>query len=102
MKYVIDNIEYDVVIEKKNNKLQAFNAKTVALDGDMEEGIDGLAAVMQKATSLSRKPVYPCEKSVIASALALSEELLRASCDRSRKTVTVSGLKQYADDKNDT
>lgn len=44
--------------------LQAFNAKTVALDGDMEEGIDGLAAVMQKATSLSRKPVYPCEKSV--------------------------------------
>ena len=44
--------------------LKAFNAKTAALEGDMEEGIDGLGTVMQKATSLSRKPVYPCEKSV--------------------------------------
>ena len=40
--------------------LKAFNAKTAALEGDMEEGIDGLGTVMQKATSLSRKPVYPC------------------------------------------
>ena len=45
---------------------QAFSAKTAAIEGDDEEGIDGLETVEARAQSLSRKPVYPCAKSVDA------------------------------------
>ena len=45
---------------------QAFSAKTAAIEGDYEEGIDGLDTVEARAQSLSRKPVYPCAKSVDA------------------------------------
>lgn len=48
----------------------AFSAKTVALEGDEEEGTDGLETVMDKAESLSRltsnHPVYPCQESLKA------------------------------------
>ena len=45
---------------------QAFSAKTAAIEGDDEEGIDGLETVVARAQGLSRKPVYPCAKSVDA------------------------------------
>ena len=45
---------------------QAFSAKTAAIEGDDEEGIDGLETVESKAQSLSRKPVYPCAASLTA------------------------------------
>ena len=45
---------------------QAFAAKTAAIEGDDEEGVDGLETVEARAQSLSRKPVYPCAASVSA------------------------------------
>ena len=45
---------------------QAFSAKTAAIEGDYEERIDGLETVEARAQGLSRKPVYPCAKSVDA------------------------------------
>ena len=45
---------------------QAFSAKSVALEGDEEEGVDGLETVESRAQSLSRKPVYPCKESLAA------------------------------------
>ena len=45
---------------------QAFSAKTAAIEGDDEEGIDGLETVEARVRGLSRKPVYPCAKSVDA------------------------------------
>lgn len=48
----------------------AFSAKTAALEGDEDEGTDGLETVMDKAGSLSRltqnHPVYPCQESLRA------------------------------------
>lgn len=44
----------------------AFSAKTAAIEGDDEEGTDGLETVVEKASSLSRKQVYPCAESVKA------------------------------------
>lgn len=44
----------------------AFSAKTAAIEGDEEEGTDGLETVVAKAEELSRKPVYPCAASVTA------------------------------------
>ncbi len=45
---------------------QAFSAKTAAIEGDDEEGTDGLETVESRAQSLSRKPIYPCAESVTA------------------------------------
>ena len=45
---------------------QAFSAKTAAIEGDEEEGTDGLETVLGKAQNLSRKPVYPSQASVTA------------------------------------
>ena len=45
---------------------QAFSARTAALEGDDEEGVDGLETVVGRAETLSRKPVYPCAASVTA------------------------------------
>ena len=45
---------------------QAFSAKTAAIEGDDEEGTDGLETVESRAQSLSRKPIYPCAASVAA------------------------------------
>ena len=48
----------------------AFSAKTAALEGDDEEGTEGLETVMARAESLSRltagHPVYPCAASLKA------------------------------------
>lgn len=48
----------------------AFSAKTAALEGDEDEGTDGLETVMNKAEGLSRltpnHPVYPCQESLKA------------------------------------
>ena len=45
---------------------QAFSAKTAAIEGDDEEGTDGLETVESRAQSLSRKPVYPSAASLAA------------------------------------
>ena len=44
----------------------ALAAKTAAMEGDDDEGVDGLETVVSKAQTLSRKPVYPCTESVKA------------------------------------
>ena len=44
----------------------AFSAKTAALEGDDEEGTEGLETVLAKAQSLSRKSVYPCAAALAA------------------------------------
>ena len=46
--------------------VQAFSAKTAAIEGDEEEGTDGLEAVESRAQALSRKPTYPSAASVAA------------------------------------
>lgn len=43
---------------------QAANAKTIAIEGDFDEGVDGLDTVMQKAAALARKSVFPSQDSV--------------------------------------
>ena len=45
---------------------QAFSSKTAALEGDDEEGVDGLETVESRAQTLSRKAVYPCAESLSA------------------------------------
>ena len=45
---------------------QSFSAKTAALEGDDEEGTEGLESVQDRVRSLSRKAVYPCKESVAA------------------------------------
>ena len=45
---------------------QAFSAKTAAIEGDEEEGTDGLETVESRAQGLSRKPIYPSAASVAA------------------------------------
>ena len=42
----------------------SFAAKTAAIEGDDEEGVDGLETVVEKAEQLSRKPVFPCADSL--------------------------------------
>lgn len=44
----------------------AYSAKVTALEGDDEEGVQGLETVVANAEQLSRKPVYPCQASVLA------------------------------------
>lgn len=44
----------------------AYAAKTAAMEGDDDEGVDGLETVVGKAQTLTRKPVYPCAESVKA------------------------------------
>ena len=44
----------------------ALAAKTATMEGDDDEGVDGLETVVSKAQTLSRKPVYPCTESVKA------------------------------------
>ena len=45
---------------------QAHSAKVAAREGDEEEGTDGLETVVNRAQTLSRKPIYPCAESVKA------------------------------------
>ena len=45
---------------------QAYSAKVAAREGDEEEGTDGLETVVNRAQTLSRKPIYPCAESVKA------------------------------------
>lgn len=44
----------------------AYSAKVAAIEGDADEGTDGLETVQAKAQALSRKSVYPCPASVKA------------------------------------
>ena len=44
----------------------AHSGKVAALEGDFDEGVDGLETVLEKAQRLSRGQVYPCEESVKA------------------------------------
>ena len=44
----------------------SYSAKTAAAEGDDEEGVDGLETVVAKASTLSRKAVYPCAASLAA------------------------------------
>jgi len=44
----------------------AFSAKTAALEGDEDEGTEGLETVLSRARSLSHKSVYPCAASLTA------------------------------------
>lgn len=57
---------------------QAFSAKTVAIEGDDEEGTDGLETVEARAQSMSRKPVYPCAASL--SAIAANQKAVDDWC----------------------
>jgi len=45
---------------------EAFSAKAVALEGDEEEGTEGLETVLSRAQTLSRKGIYPCAASLKA------------------------------------
>lgn len=45
---------------------RAYSARTAAIEGDYDEGVDGLETVLEKAQELSRKKVYPCQASVTA------------------------------------
>ena len=62
---------------------QAFSAKTAAIEGDDEEGIDGLQTVEARAQGLSRKPVYPCAKSV--DAIAANQAAINDWCKEGLK-----------------
>lgn len=44
----------------------SFASKTAAIEGDEEEGTDGLETVVDKAEKLSRKPIFPCAESLKA------------------------------------
>ena len=44
----------------------AFAERTVAIEGDDEEGIEGLETVLGNAQTLSGKKVYPCAENVAA------------------------------------
>ena len=65
---------------------QAFSAKTAAIEGDDEEGIDGLETVEARAQGLSRKPVYPCAKSV--DAISANQTAIDDWCKESLKLAT--------------
>ena len=58
---------------------QAFSAKTVAIEGDDEEGTDGLETVEARAQSMSRKTVYPCAASL--SAIAANQKAVEAGAE---------------------
>ena len=57
---------------------QAFSAKTAAIEGDDEEGTDGLETVEARAQSMSRKPVYPSAASL--SAIAANQKAVDDWC----------------------
>ena len=92
---------------------QAFSAKTAALEGDDEEGVEGLETVESRAQTLSRKPVYPCKESLSAieenlalvedwkkEALALAargDKVFDATTPATFKTFLVSDAKRIAE-----
>ena len=57
---------------------QAFSAKTAAIEGDDEEGTDGLETVESRAQTLSRKSVYPSAASL--KAIAANQEVVDDWC----------------------
>ena len=79
----------------------AYSAKVAALEGDMDEGTDGLEAVQSKAQSLSRKDIYPCAASVKAieanaeslTAWQAEARRLAARGDRPGRTMTPAQFK---------
>lgn len=60
---------------------QAFSAKTAAIEGDDEEGTDGLETVETRVQTLSRKPVYPSTASLAA--IAENQRVIDEWCKES-------------------
>ena len=60
---------------------QAFSAKTAAIEGDDEEGTDGLETVETRVQTLSRKPVYPSAASLAA--IAENQRVIDEWCKES-------------------
>ena len=59
----------------------AFAGKSAAIEGDEEEGTDGLETVEARARDLSRKQVYPSEKSL--KAIAANQQAVDDWCKES-------------------
>lgn len=81
----------------------AVSAKTVAIEGDEDEGTDGLETVQAKADKLSRKPVYPCEQSLKEFSAARGEIVawkdeafaLASAGDRKIEDTTDAAFKEF-------
>lgn len=81
----------------------AYAAKTAAIEGDEDEGTEGLEAVMARAESLSRKPVYPCAASVTditsnrATVIAWKDEAMQLAQrgDREQTATTPAAFKAF-------
>lgn len=71
---------------------RSSSARTVALEGDVEEGIDGLETAMEQARSLSHKDVYPCAASVAAIA---SNRTLVATWETEAQELAARGDKTF-------
>ncbi len=61
----------------------AYSTKVEALDGNDEEGTEGLTSMQDKASSLSRGEIYPCAES--ERALAANTESLEDWCVEARR-----------------
>ena len=70
----------------------AFAGKSAAIEGDEEEGTDGLETVEARARDLSRKPVYPSEESL--KAIAENQQAIDDWCKESR-TLAARGDKVF-------
>jgi len=81
----------------------AFSAKTAALEGDEEEGTDGLETVLSRARTLSRKPIYPCAdslKAIESNSTAIADwqkeaRKLAARGDRVYEKTTPAAFKEF-------
>ena len=61
----------------------AYSSKVAALEGDDEEGTQGLETMRDQASSLSRKEIYPCAES--EKAIAENAERVADWCVEARK-----------------
>ena len=68
----------------------AYSSKVAALEGDDEDGVEGLVSFQDRASSLSRKPVYPCAES--EKAIAANTECLADWCVEARKLASRGDL----------
>ncbi len=82
---------------------RAYGEKVVALEGDYEEGTDGLETCLVKAEQLSRKSIYPTSGNVKALKAAASTfatwrddaERLVAAGDRKLEPTTPAAFKEF-------
>lgn len=63
---VVGGVSGALILAAAYFTFSSFNAKSAAMYGNDEEGIDGLDTVMQRASTLSRKKIYPCRESLAA------------------------------------